>query len=98
MMSTARRKKAKTESPPSEYIPPPDGAEIHARGCRAYERDLPELMKTHYGKAVAYYGEQRFGPANTFDEVDSKCRKAGVDFNFVIFRVVEPDNILDVTS
>lgn len=90
-MSTARRKKSAAEVPRGEYVPPPDGPEIHERGCRAFTRDLPELMKTHYGKAVAYYGERRFGPTDTFDEVDAQCHDAGVDFNFVIFRVVEPE-------
>lgn len=89
-MSTARRKKTKSDSPPSEYIPPPDGPEIYERGCRAYERDLPELVKTHFGKCVAYYGDRRFGPTDTFDEVDAQCREAGVDQNFAIFRQIEP--------
>lgn len=97
-MSTARRKQNQVAAVPAEYVPPPDGPQIHELGCQTFTRELPDLMKTHYGKAVAYYGEQRFGPSNTFDEVDAQCRKAGVDFNFVIFRVVEPDNILDVTS
>lgn len=84
-----------TDLPTPVGLPPQSDYE---RGLALFERELPELMKTHYGKCVAYCGERRFGPADTFEDLEEECRRVGLKPNQAMYRVVEPDNILDIAS
>ncbi len=58
-------------------LPLGNAPSIYERGLAAFERDLPELMKTHYRQWVIYHGERRFGPAKDPDELEAVCRREG---------------------
>lgn len=69
----------------------------YERGLALFERELPELMKTHRGKCVAYCGERRFGPADTYEEVDEEAQRSGLELNEMFYRLVEPENLDQIT-
>jgi len=39
----------------------------------AFYRNLPELLKKHYGKWVAYHGDEFMGLGRTQTELYQKC-------------------------
>jgi hypothetical protein len=71
---------------------------MYDRGLQAFERDLPELMKTHHRQWVIYHGERRFGPSESYEVLDLDCQNEGVVLGERVCRVIEPDVILDVTG
>jgi hypothetical protein len=48
-------------------------------GEKAFCRDLPELLKTHEGKWVAYRGEQRLGLADSSTSLYREYLAQGID-------------------
>lgn len=66
-------------------------------GLRAFERDLPELMKTHHRQWVVYHGERRIGPATTFQQLDRICKEDAIPIGERVYRMIEPDHTFDVT-
>ena len=67
-------------------------------GLRAFERDLPELMKTHHRQWVVYHGERRIGPFKRLERLNKECEKLNLPIGEQICRVVEPDFIEDVVA
>ena len=56
-----------------------------------FRRDLPELVKTHNGKWVAYYGNKRIGFGRTETELYEEGFRRGLTrHEFVVFGI-EPD-------
>jgi hypothetical protein len=64
---------------------------MYERGLVAFDRDLPELLKTHYGQWVIYHGDDRFGPAETFQELDSVCQAQRIPIGEQVVRMIEPE-------
>jgi hypothetical protein len=64
---------------------------VYERGLVAFERDLPELLKTHFGQWVIYHGDHRFGPAETFQELDSACQQKRIPIGEQVVRMIEPE-------
>lgn len=57
----------------------------------AFRRDLPELVKTHNGKWVAYHGNERIGFGRTQTELYEEGFRRGLTRNdFVVFGI-EPN-------
>lgn len=56
----------------------------------AFRRDLPELLKTHRGKWVAYHGDERFGFGKTQTELYQRGFRRGLTRNDFIVGFVEP--------
>lgn len=56
-----------------------------------FERDKPELLKTHYGQWVLYHGDQRYGP---FKDAE-RLRKLAVDDR--VLRRIDNYDPYDVT-
>jgi hypothetical protein len=71
--------------------------QVYDIGLRAFERDLPELMKTHARQWVVYHGERRIGPAKRFQKLDRVCEKDGIPIGERVYRMIEPDHTFDVT-
>jgi hypothetical protein len=55
--------------PPFQYTPSP----AQERCLEAFARDLPELLRTHAGKWVAYINGERLRIADTQTELDREC-------------------------
>lgn len=68
----------------------------------AFRHDLPELLKTHPGKWVAYHGDERVGFGKTQTELYQRCFARGLtqdDFivGFTEHGAFEPDEEIEVT-
>lgn len=68
----------------------------------AFRRDLPELLRTHPGKWVAYHGDRRVGFGKTQTELYQRCFSLGLtrdDFivGFTEAGCFEPDEEIDVS-
>jgi hypothetical protein len=68
----------------------------------AFRRDLPELLKTHPGKWVAYHGDKRVGFGKTETELYQRCFALGLtrdDFivGFTEHGAFEPEEEIEVT-
>jgi len=69
----------------------------------AFRRDLPEMLKKHRGKWVAYHGDQRIGFGRTETELYEVCFRHGLKRDdFVVCGVEEgvfdPDEEIEITS
>lgn len=68
----------------------------------AFRRDLPEMLKKHRGKWVAYHGDERIGFGKTQTGLYQKCfRRALTQDDFIVGFVFEgafdPDEEFEVT-
>lgn len=68
----------------------------------AFRRDLPEMLKTHRGKWVAYSGDERIGFGKTQTELYRECFRRGLTRDdFVVCGVAEgtfdPDEEIEVS-
>jgi hypothetical protein len=50
----------------------------------ALRRDLPDLLKEHRGKWVAYHGDDRIGVARTQTELCGECFRRGLTRDQII--------------
>lgn len=76
---------------------------IIQKSIDAFRRDLPELLKTHRGKWVAYHGDERIGFGRTKTELCRESLRRGLTPNqFVVCGVEEsvfdPDEEFEVSS
>ena len=62
-----------------------------ARSQAAFRRDLPELLKSHYRKWVAYHGENRIGFGRTQFELYDECYHRGLRDDQFVVRSIEPE-------
>jgi hypothetical protein len=71
-------------------------SETYHRSYQAFHRDLPELLKKHEGKWVAYHGDQRIGIARRATELYTRCACLGLHqddiyVEFIIPTALYPD-------
>jgi hypothetical protein len=85
-------------SVPSQVEVPTFDRTMYDRGVAAFERELPELMKTHHRQFVFYHGEHRIGPFRTLRKLNAECRKQRIPLIEGVCRVVEPDVTFEVAS
>ena len=76
---------------------------IITKSIDAFRRDLPEMLKTHRGKWVAYHGDERISFGKTKTGLCRECRRRGLTRNeFVVCGVEEgvfdPDEEFELTS
>jgi hypothetical protein len=50
--------------PEQENLAEPSTSPLLAQSTDAFYRNLPELLKKHYGKWVAYHGDEFMGAAS----------------------------------
>lgn len=67
----------------------------------AFRQDLPQLLKTHPGKWVAYHGDERFGFGRTQTELYQEgFRRGFTRYDFIVGFVepgaFEPDEEIEV--
>ncbi len=59
------------------------------RSLTAFRRDLPELMKTHYGQWVAYHGDERLGFGRHKTPLFQECLRRGLQRGeFIVYMVI----------
>lgn len=61
------------------------------RSLDAFRRDLPRLLKTHYGKWVAYHGDAQLGFGRTEKELYEKCLARGMKRDEFLVCSIEPE-------
>ncbi len=82
---------------PQVALPPTFDRTMYDRGVAAFERELPELMKTHHRQWVIYHGDRRFGPSKSLRKLEQACKKEGIPVLERVRRIVEPDTTFDVS-
>ena len=60
------------------------------RSIDTFRCDLPELLKTHYGKWVAYNGDERIGFGRTETDLYEECFRRGLTRDEFIVSAIEP--------
>jgi CheY-like chemotaxis protein len=73
--------KARFEDP----IPP-----IIVRSQKAFERDLDDLLKTHYRQWVAYHGDEQIGFGRSQTALIERCFRRGLREDQFVVRSIEP--------
>ncbi|MBI3410981.1 MAG: hypothetical protein HY040_21825 [Planctomycetes bacterium] len=68
-----------------ETMPP-----LIRQGREAFHRDLPELLRAHAGKWVAYSGQQRLGLGARKTELHAQCLNRGLQSDQFLVLRVEP--------
>jgi hypothetical protein len=55
-----------------------------------YLRDLPELLKTHYGEFVAYHGDKLYAFSKDKTALQFRCFNEGLpDDEYIVYRIDE---------
>src|SRR5579864_7326326 len=90
VMDSANPVSATTESQ-VEGLPQFITSPILDAGGDTYYRDLPELLKTHHNWWVAYYGDERIGPARTHLEIRRLCRDRRFDWSLLWVACIEAE-------
>jgi hypothetical protein len=62
-----------------------------ARSLEAFRRDLPCLLKTHYGQLVAYHGDEQMGFGKTETELYEKGFARGLKQDEFLVCAIEPE-------
>jgi hypothetical protein len=74
--------------------------EMIDRSNAAFERDLVNLLRTHYRKWVAYNGERQLGIARTETELYRKCLAMGLRPDEFVVRYIDhqmPDEMIELS-
>jgi hypothetical protein len=58
---------------------------------RAFRRDLPNLLKKHYFKWVAYSGDRRIGIGTSKTELCQECLRQGLKRGEFLVESIEPE-------
>lgn len=61
------------------------------RSLEAFRRDLPRLLEAHYGKWVAYRGDERLGLGKTQTELYEQGFARGLKANEFLVCSIEPE-------
>jgi len=64
--------------PNQDHLPTPP-ASLRDQSMAAFYRNLPELLKKHYGKWIAYHGDELVGVGRTQTELYELCRRRGLN-------------------
>ncbi len=67
-----------------------DPRTIVKESIAAFRRDVPELLKTHRGKWVAYHGDELWGIGRTQTELYRQGFRRGLTRNDFIVGFIEP--------
>ncbi len=70
---------------PDRRVPP-----LFRRGEWAFRRDLPELLKKHKGKYVAYNGDRRIGIDRSERKLLDLCTRQGLIWYEYVVRLIDP--------
>jgi hypothetical protein len=65
------------------------------KSAAAFYRDLPELLKTHYWRWVAYHGDARLGFSKTQTDLYLRCLKQGLKEDEFVVLHIEPQALHD---
>jgi hypothetical protein len=83
---------------PVDQLPKPDGPApevtippMYTLALQSFERDLPEMLKTHYRKWVAYHGDKRIGFGRSETKLYQQCLDMGICEDEFLVLSVEPE-------
>ena len=63
---------------------------------RTFWRDLPQLLKDHYGKWVCYHGDQIIGFADSSFDLCDECARRGIpERDYFLEYVIEQSDEID---
>jgi hypothetical protein len=79
----------KTGSPEAS-LPGCEISPLIALSQKAFFRDLPELLKKHYRKWVAYRGDERIGLSPSKRLLCQECLRRGLAADEFVVRSIEP--------
>ena len=65
-------------------------ASMIERSQKAFEKDLDDLLKTHYRQWVAYHGDQQIGFGRSQTALFQQCLDRGLKDDEFVVRSVEP--------
>jgi hypothetical protein len=83
------------DGPPASWWPDPRVPPLFRRSVWAFQRDLPELLKKHKGKYVAYNGLRRIGIERSERRLDDLCTKEGLIWYEYVVRRIDPAESVD---
>src|SRR4051812_40561504 len=86
-------------SPPDAAPPPPVDWSIPPlirSGQEAYQRDLPELLKKHEGRWIAYSGDRRLGITRTRRQAYELGFRGGLARHEFIVLGIDPSDLDDI--
>ncbi|HEV3082854.1 MAG TPA: hypothetical protein VGY66_23920 [Gemmataceae bacterium] len=63
--------------PEQENLAEPSTSPLLAQSTDAFYRNLPELLKKHYGKWVAYHGDEFVGAGRSETQLHQECLRRG---------------------
>ena len=69
--------------------PPP----MITKSIEAFQRDLPELLKTHCGWWVAYHGDERLGFGRRETPLYQECLQRGLSRKEFIVWAIDPSEL-----
>ncbi|MFI5456943.1 MAG: hypothetical protein ACHRXM_15970 [Isosphaerales bacterium] len=61
------------------------------RGQEVFHRDLPQLLKEHGGKWVAYSGDRQLGVGRSQRELYQRCLRQGLNRDEFVVRGIGPE-------
>ena len=61
-----------------------------AQSVSAFRRELPSLLKDHYGEWVAYHGDRRLGFNRSKTQLYQECLRQGLKRGEFLVECVEP--------
>jgi hypothetical protein len=77
---------AASESAEEEIVIPP----MITLAEETFLRELPELLKLHYGEWVAYHGDKRYGFAKNKTPLHQRCVDDGLpEDEFIVYHIDE---------
>jgi hypothetical protein len=78
------------DGPPPSWWPDPRVPPLLRSGEWAFQRDLPELLKKHKGKYVAYNGLRRIAIDRSERKLMDLCTKQGLIWYEYVVRLIDP--------
>jgi hypothetical protein len=64
--------------PNKDDLPAMPVSSLREQSMAAFYRNLPELLKKHYGKWVAYHGDELVGVGGSQTKLYELCRRRGL--------------------
>ena len=81
---------SRPDVPPPSWWPDPRVPPLLRSGEWAFQRDLPELLKEHKGKYVAYNGVRRIAIDRSERKLMDLCTKQGLIWYEYVVRLIDP--------
>ena len=69
-----------------------ESTQLHQLARKQFTRDLPRLLRDHFGQWVLYHGDRQVGIAHHSGELYETCREHHLALDEVaLFEIIAPD-------